>query len=1758
MKNIIRMLGCLVAGSLLWSADADAATLNDYCVIPSFIQESILPNLLLIIDNSASMYDLAYADKGRKVCSSATSKECVTTADCGATEGTCGFGRQPYYCYDQTYTTAITYSGYFDPAERYSYNFGSETFVKTTDAIDSGTCAVGADTVKLIPGQLCVVYTAATSNAVSKFMASGSYLNWLTASKFDVQKEILTGGKYDGTRLLAESRGCVGQSFIKEALNSNFENYNSTVTNPNDDNALGITFGVRGPYDLLNPSAPSAGGQTYLDIYKGAFTRRGDCQDAVDTLTAANPTLADVKQDTCTCLTGNSNCTGGTTDAVVKTKVAYQQSMQACWECEVSDTGGPDNYTCTNPAPGGDIGIDEINTVKNQCVSIYETYATCVNSPQQSCTTSANCDETVVGSGIHYACQYGPTAIVGGNPALLCGSSYEGQYYYYQEAGLGNVCKATGIVCGGANPPCPDVKKCSKLVGAETAYRVCTADASVCTGSGNQCKFVDNSCAIGAVTAGWQLRPEATDARIMQTHRNFCGIFKAMPVTDPTDAPSSTASYDNVPAIISSTGVAAELGSPIDSLTVRVNISPAPKGVVSDFSKQVRIGAMTFNFAGSATESGGTVPVTKVCKDVTPTKVCAIDIDCGGTIQCVPSTSNLDGAKIVHYIGAGHCSATTATVCYNKSDCPSGETCISDGVGDYSAGLVKAINDVTASSWTPFAEAFYDAIGYYAKDTTSATPKSRTVFRINATDFNENRNPSNYHCQSNNILLITDGMSTADRHEAVDDMAKAYTAAGGRTSWTTDAGTPVIPGCPAYGGSVNVDNMAWIGRNRNIQTMTATAGDAPTKKSERITTYVVFNGESNGGNVALECDSKTLLEQTAVNGGTTLYQAVDPAALETKLKDAFRDISGGAASGTAASILSNSEGSGANILQAVFFPKKDFADDTSASWIGEMQNLWYFVDPFVGNSSVREDTGYVSGDHVMDLVSDFVTEFYFDSETNDTKARLKKDTDGDGDGDVLVTSATDVEVPARVTATVPGVVPADSVASIWRAGRLLWDRNLSASPRVLYTYLNGATATGCSGSFSKTTLFDLLSFNWATESADNKCILQKYLDAATVDEAKSIIRYIHGYDTETDNSAIVINGKSARDRSVKLTTGGAEKVWKLGDIVSSTPRVQSSGKVNNYHLPPAAGYADTTYADDDAKTGFAHSTDYKERGMVYAGANDGMLHAFTLGKLTVTTKGAEKATLSAVTGTTLGEERWAFIPKNVLPYLKYLADPAYSHLYLVDGSTKIVDASVGYDGTSVAAFTGASCTADTYWDCKRVPTTTSWRTILIGSMGIGGASRALGDSCTDKVAAGTCVKAPTADAGVSSYYALDITDQDDPAAVPQFLWEFSDPAMGYSTTGAGVARISYRDATDKPYRESNGRWYAVIGNGPTGPIDTANHQFKGKSDKPLKVFVLDLKHGPKTGFLFDSDDFDATVALSNAFAGSLGDATIDTDRWNKMSDGFYSDDALYFGYSQCTANCTSDVPTWNGGVARLLTHEKPDPADWELTQLITNTGPVTTAIGRLQERRANHHNLWLYFGSGRYFYKEDDQATARTLIGVKDPCYKGNDDLSAPSGDTCKTAINFSTGFINQSGTIDTTSTIDKGWFITLDGENVPTAGYSAERSITDPVAMPNGAVFFTTFKPSVDICSFGGNSYMWGVKYDTGGVAPSAALKAKALVQVSTGSFEEVDLSTALTDKSGRKMGTPMVGKPPNDPPPIVSPAANKPLKRVIHIRER
>src|SRR6185369_10303732 len=101
---------------------------NDYCITPAFVTASIKPNLLLMIDNSASMFDLAYSDRGKKHCAAHTTTSCLYDSDC-PTGDTCSvFDRQPYYCYDETYSNSNTYTGYFEPATYYSYRSGTDDF----------------------------------------------------------------------------------------------------------------------------------------------------------------------------------------------------------------------------------------------------------------------------------------------------------------------------------------------------------------------------------------------------------------------------------------------------------------------------------------------------------------------------------------------------------------------------------------------------------------------------------------------------------------------------------------------------------------------------------------------------------------------------------------------------------------------------------------------------------------------------------------------------------------------------------------------------------------------------------------------------------------------------------------------------------------------------------------------------------------------------------------------------------------------------------------------------------------------------------------------------------------------------------------------------------------------------------------------------------------------------------------------------------------------------------------------------------------------------------------------------------------------------------------------------------------------------------------------------------------------------------------------------------------------------------------------
>jgi type IV pilus assembly protein PilY1 len=807
------------------------------------------------------------------------------------------------------------------------------------------------------------------------------------------------------------------------------------------------------------------------------------------------------------------------------------------------------------------------------------------------------------------------------------------------------------------------------------------------------------------------------------------------------------------------------------------------------------------------------------------------------------------------------------------------------------------------------------------------------------------------------------------------------------------------------------------------------------------------------------------------------FEADDGEVLKTSIMNALNDMLRRTSSGTAASVLASSEGSGANILQSVFFPKRMFAD-AEVSWTGEMQNLWYFVDPYLQYSSIREDT---DTNRILNLGNDYAIEYFFD--TTDYKTKVNRYTTSvDGSGK-----------------TYYNTVPIEDIKNLWEAGSMLFQRNLTSSPRTLYTTTNGSSLSAF--------------------SAANSSALYQYLQAADATEATKIINYVHG----TDQTGC---------RSRTVTISGTTGVWKLGDVVSSTPKIQSSIPTNSYHLAAPSGYSDSTYLE------YIRTSGYQSRGMSYVGGNDGMLHAFKFGNLlqSWTGKGTtDKAMLdNPDASTALGSEAWAFIPKHALPYLKYTMQTDYCHLNFVDLPPVLVDASVN----------GAATDARTV---------SSWRSILIGGMGMGGASRITSDSCTAG-ASGTCVKTPRLDPsdstkglGHSSYFAIDVTNP----ASPQLLWELADPALGFSTSGPAIVRIG---AADK-----NGKWFAVFASGPTGPIDTTNRQFLGASDQNLKFFVVDLYAGTVTTI---------DTGLSNAFGGSLYNGAADLGRLRDVAPGRYNDDVVYLGYTQKDTT----AGTWTkGGVLRLVTQENPDPTQWAVSTVIDNIGPVTSSIAKVQDFYTVPHTLWLYFGSGRFFYRYDttldDPLGRRAIYGVKDKCFNGDTQMSG----TCSTTpvIDPSSNLVDQTSTIAAVPLDKLGWRITLDpalqsgGSEATTLdvmALGAERDITDPLAV-SGAVFFTTYAPSSDICSQGGYTYIWAVRWNTGG---AVNLAGNAVTQVSTGVIRQVSLGSGsgsgsgsdLTQSLNRKTGG-IMGMPPKTQGLSIQ-VPPRPLQRFMHIREK
>ena len=272
----------------------------------------------------------------------------------------------------------------------------------------------------------------------------------------------------------------------------------------------------------------------------------------------------------------------------------------------------------------------------------------------------------------------------------------------------------------------------------------------------------------------------------------------------------------------------------------------------------------------------------------------------------------------------------------------------------------------------------------------------------------------------------------------------------------------------------------------------------------------------------------------------------------------------------------------------------------------------------------------------------------------------------------------------------------------WEAGTLLTARDLSTNPRTILTY-NGT---------------DGVALQWANLTTVQKNDLRTNPGGGTDNDATALARlaYLRGLRScENGNPGICNHTDGTNTYTAK---GLRARASRLGDIIHSAPVYVGIPEVNWPDTLPGAtvAYSDFRLAQNNRP------------GIVYLGANDGMLHGFRESD---------------------GREVLAYMPQSLFSTtvnegMHYLTDPAYGHRYYVDLRPSVTD---------VFAKTTVSGTA-------------AWNTVLVGGLRGGGRGLFALD-ITD----------PTAYAETST------------AAANTVMWEFSsadDADLGYTFSAPSI------------------------------------------------------------------------------------------------------------------------------------------------------------------------------------------------------------------------------------------------------------------------------------------------------------------------------------------------------------------------------------
>lgn len=847
------------------------------------------------------------------------------------------------------------------------------------------------------------------------------------------------------------------------------------------------------------------------------------------------------------------------------------------------------------------------------------------------------------------------------------------------------------------------------------------------------------------------------------------------------------------------------------------------------------------------------------------------------------------------------------------------------------------------------------------------------------------------------------------------------------------------------------------------------------------------------------------------------FYASNPLQLESALNRVFLSILKRTSSGTAAAVVSNNVSGVGALYQAFYEPLRQDTAGNKVSWIGTVQALW--LDSY---GYLRED----DGDAVLEgYNTDPVIQLYYDETENKTRVRRYYSTKEDEfapyymKGTVTAFDAATGDVTFAVdeisgpvgsgpfnnwtvynlstgktgtsssSTTLPAVTtPADSKnvtvspASSWfsvgnkimvahfetttialESVNTLWNarKQLSLITNTDTQRVFGSSAS--SGRFIKTWIDanrdhvvnadEFVSLEESSITASNF----GYLNVATETEAKNIVNYIRGKE---------ISGY--RNRTIDYDGNGSTEVIRLGDVVNSTPTIVGA---------PQEGF-DLLYRDDSYA---AFKKQYaKRRQVLYAGGNDGLVHAFNGGfynsaSQSFLTSGTHHDGVTPATPHPLGSEIWAYAPMNLLPHLKWLKDNAYPHVYYMDGKPKVFDAKI---------FPKDSDHPGLDTDSK------GWGTILVVGMRLGGSPVTV-----DTEADGLTADLTPEDNREfrSAYVIMDITN---PEAEPRLLAEIQVPDRSFSTSYPAVMALK-----DKNAASDANKWFLTFGSGPDVLATAA-------SNTTAKIYLFDLDELKYPG---SSENLTFPTGCTRQAVGTNGNMRIlacDTGVANSfVGDPMivdweldYKADNLYFGI-------VGDKNATSGRLMRLDTNSNSSPASWTAPATVINTSqPVlaaaTPAIDATKQK-------WIFFGTGRLYVSPDQTSTAtQSIYGIKEGgALVSKTDLLDVSGAQVATNGDL-TGVTGTSGALTSFNALNteinnnkKGWYLNLPPIQSAATGTPPATRVINSSALAGGVLFTTAYQPGLDLCTGEGVSRLYGLYYKTGTAYPSPAILGTTII---------------------------------------------------------